>query len=362
MKRIAGLTFLATLVLASGCVRIEQHVRVRPDAKADTGFALRLPLPMGAMVGQMLDQQLAGVKADLPEGLSFDKREENGETVLELRVPAELVPPPMASLYKVTTRDRLLTRTYSLSIDPKALNPREFLRFGQAPQTPRAPSPAVIPAQLDLGSIPGLESPEGLQGLLQGLGGLLGGQGGGGLDPQALLAQVEMATYVHMPGRLLSTNGERVDTCTAKWLMEPKQPGEVVTFAGGAMTAESEAGNSPTIDELARRLTEGHGLSVSADDLVGLAARRLIPNPEVSGDEKPLLDVDLYSELVSLAVGLDQLVGPERTPVVMDRLGLLVDQPGLAAATKAAKRLPRLREQPAPRELAVDVAVQLLTE
>jgi hypothetical protein len=144
--------------------------------------------------------------------------------------------------------------------------------------------------------------------------------------------------------------------------MEPKQPGEVVTLAGGPMTAESEAGNSPTINELTRRLAEGHGLSVSADDLVGLAIRRLIPNPEVSGDEKPVLDVDLYSELVSLAMGLDQLVGPERTPVVMDRLGLLVDQPGLAAATKAAKRLPRLREQPAPRELALDVAVQLLTE
>ena len=364
MKRASGLVVLVAAVALSGCVKVEHHVTVRPDAKTNAGFAVRLPASMGMMLGQMLDQQLSGAKAGMPEGLGLEKREENGETVLEVKIPAELLPPPMKSLYKVATRDRLLTRRYRLSIDPKALSPRELLRMGQALQAPDAPGPMVRPAQLNLGPLGGLDlqSPEGLQKALGMLGDLFGGQAQGGFDPQAVLAQVEMSTYVHMPGRLVRTNGEKVDDSTAKWIMEPKRTGEIITFAGDALTAESEAGAGARMDDLVRRLTEGHGLQVSADGLADLALRKLIPNPEVGADEKPVVDADLYSELVSLATGLDATMGLERTPIVMDRLGLLVDQPSLSAATRAAKRLPRLREKAAPAELSLDSVVEALTQ
>jgi hypothetical protein len=215
-----------------------------------------------------------------------------------------------------------------------------------------------MPAQFSLPGLGGLDlqSPEGLQKALGMLGDFLGGQSQGGPDPQALLSQVEFATYVHMPGRLTRTSGERVDAGTAKWIMEPKQTGEVISFAGDPLTAESEAGNSPRIDDLARRL------EVSADGLADLAARRLIPNPEVGEGEEPIVDSDLYGQLAALAMGLDAMVGAQSTPVVMDRLGLLVDQPSLSAATKAAKRLPRLREQAAPDELPLDAVVRVLAE
>jgi len=361
MRRALGLVVLVASVALSGCVKVEHHVTVRPDAKANTGFVLRLPASMG-MIGQMLSQQLPGPQAGMPEGLEFGKREDDGETVLEVKIPAELLPPPMASLYKVTTSDRLLTRHYDLSIDPKALSPSELLRMGQALPEPGT-GPAVSFTQLNLGGLGGLDlqSPEGLQKALGMLGDLFGGQAPGGLNLQSMLSQVEMSTYVHMPGRLISTSGERVDASTAKWLMEPRTTGEVITFAGDALTAESEGGNG-RMDDLARRLTEGHGLQVSGDALVDLALRKLLPNPEVPADDKPVLDADLYSELVTLAMGLDVTVGAERTPIVMDRLGLLVDQPSLSAATKAAKRLPRLREQPSPAELSVDEMVEALTQ
>ncbi|MBM3472985.1 MAG: hypothetical protein FJX75_06960 [Armatimonadetes bacterium] len=361
MKRAVGLAILVGSVALSGCVKVEHHVTVRPDAKANTGFVLRLPATMG-MIGQMLSQQLPGPQAGLPEGLEFGKREENGETVLEVKIPAELLPPPMASLYKVTTHERLLTKRYELSIDPKALSPSELLRMGQALQVPSS-GPAVSFTQLNLGGLGGLDlqSPEGLQKALGMLGDLFGGQAPGGLNMQSMLSQVQMSTHVHMPGRLMRTNGERVDASTAKWLMEPKQTGEVITFAGEALTAESEAGGART-DDLVRRLTEGHGLQVTADGVLDLALRKLVPNPEVDAEDKPVVDADLYSELVTLATGLDATVGAERTPIVMDRLGLLVDQPSLSAATRAAKRLPRLREQPAPGELSVDAMVEALTQ
>jgi hypothetical protein len=361
MRRALGLVVLAASVALSGCVKVEHHVTVRPDAKANAGFVLRLPATMG-MIDQMLSQQLPGPQAGLPEGLEFGKREENGETLLEVKIPAELLPPPMASLYKVDTRDRLLTRQYRLSIDPKALSPSELLRMGQALQAPSA-GPAVSFTQLNLGGLGGLDlqSPEGLQKALGMLGDLFGGQVAGGPNPQALLSQVEMSTYVHMPGRLMRANGARVDDSTAKWLMEPKQTGEVVTFAGDALTAESRVGNG-RMDDLVRQLTEGHGLQIAGEALLDLTLRKLIPDPEVAADEKPVVDADLYSELVTLATGLDATVGPERTPIVMDRLGLLVDQPSLSGATRAAKRLPRLREQPSPAELSVDAMVEALTQ
>ena len=361
MRRVVCLLALVAVVGLCGCVKVEQHVTVRPDAKADAGFALRLPAAMGAMVGQLVGQPSgSSASANLPPGLELGQRDEGGETVLEVKLPAELLPPPMKSLYRVTTRERLLTKTYRLSIDPKAMNPRELIRMGQALQTPRATRPTIMPAQFSLPGLGGLDltSPEGLQEALGMLGGLLGGQGG---DVQGLLGQIEIATYVHMPGRLARTNGEQVDASTAKWAMEPKQTGEIITFAGDPLAAESEAGNSPRIDELARRLTEGHGLTVSTEDLLGLAARRLIPNPEVGQDEQPLVDADLYGQLAALAMGLDQTVGPQGTTAVMDRLGLLVDQPSLAQATKAAKRVPRLREHTAPAELPLDAVVEVLT-
>jgi len=354
MRQALCLLALATAVGMTGCVKVEQHVTVRPDAKTDAAFALRLPALMGAMVDGLLNQQTGGATASLPPGLEIGQREENGELVLEVKLPAELLPPPMRSLYKVTTSDRLLTRSYRLSIDPKAMTPSELLRMGQALELPRDDRPTVRLTQF---SLPGLgdldlQSPEGLQKALGTLGDLLGGPGANG---QGLLEQVELATYVHMPGRLTRTTGLRVDDRTAKWIMEPKRAGEVVTFAGDPLTAESEAGSSPRIDDLARRL------SLSVDDLVGLASRRLIPNPEVGEGEEPIVDADLYGQLATLALGLDATVGPGSTPVVMDRLGLLVDQPSLAAATKAAKRLPRLREHSAPTELPPAAVVDVLT-
>ena len=357
MRRVLGPMAIVLLGAASGCVKVEQHVTVRPDAKTDAAFALRLPAALAFAAGQLLDQQLGDATASLPPGLEIGKRQEDGDAVLHVKLPSELLPPPMKSLYRVTTRERLLTRTYRLTIDPKAMNPRELLRMSQTLAPPRDGRPTIMPAQFSIPGLGGLDlgSLEGLQDALGRLGTLVGGQDG-------LLEQVEVATYVHMPGRLTKTSGERIDDSTAKWIMEPKTAGEIVTFAGDPLTAESEGGNSPRIDELARRLTEGHGVKASSADLADLAARRLVPNPEVGEGEAPVVDADLYAQLAALALGLDATVGAARTPLAMDRLGLLVEQPSLAAATKAAKRLPRLREHAAPAELPVEAVVEALTQ
>jgi len=342
---LLSLTVLIVLVVAPGCMKAEQHLYVQPDGGADLGFALRMPPPLGPMLSGMIQGQMPEAK-DLPAGADFKVTQEGLDTVLAIRLPGDAIP-KHDEIFGVKRDTRLLSSTYRLDLDPNKLREMgEALKLSA--EAPADPSSARF-VQFG-GGMPDLGD---MGGMMEGLGDLLGGVLGGGegmpsipgMDMAEMLTQVEMAIFVHMPGRLTETNGEQVDESTAKWTLdlEALSAGDELP----SVKASSEGAIPSTMLDLSKRLNEYHGLDVSPEALGDIVMRGLLPNPEVDANDqgKTPIDTHLIGELVTLTVGLDGTVGSESTSDVMDALGLLTDDPSLSSATKAAKRIPKLRER-----------------
>jgi hypothetical protein len=260
----------------------------------------------------------------------------------------------------VKMETRALSTRYALTIDPQQASPLTSMKLLYEPNGSRV-SPRL--ASLDPQSVREMEAqlPEGLQEQLKGLGGLLGGGGLEGLkldnlDPQALLQEMQPALVVHMPGRLVATNGEQVDEWTARWRLDPAKLME----GPPKMTVCSELPDPATVAGLAQRL--GSHLDREADPtaLSELVYRGLVPNPVVEERHPERLDVGIYGALFSLATGLDEVIGPDKCGEVMRALGLVQDEPELWVAMRAAKRLPQLRETAGPAEMSVQDLAKLL--
>jgi hypothetical protein len=114
------------------------------------------------------------------------------------------------------------------------------------------------------------------------------------------------------------------------------------------------------VAHLAERLTLHLGQEVAPELVADLVTRGLLPDPEVEDRSKAVLDLSVYGTLLTLAAGLDELIGAEKTDAVIEALGLIGEEPSLAEATKAAKRVPALAEVSEVRELSTEELVRRL--
>jgi len=353
-NRILWLVFIAAgLVLEAGCAKMETHVYVLPQADTEMGLAFRLPAPLAAMLAGATGGQKPA-EGQLPPGVVFTERDEGLEHVWELRLSGPMN--PSRAVCQLSKADRLLSTTYDLAVDPRIANP--FGSFGEAPGN----SPASM-AFAALG-IEGLEQteakpPEDLKGALEGLEGPLGGMlpAMGDLDLGQLMAQVQLALYAHLPGRLTGTNGEQADDSTARWVFTP----ETLMEGPRRFTAVSELPELSMIEDIVTRLNAHHGTDVTPDKMASIVQRGLVPNPVVEDRETATVDLHLYGELVIAATGLEGVVGPEKAEAVMRALELLQPEPSLARATRAAKRLPELQECEDLADLSVEEIAGILS-
>ena len=321
VRMLLSLTVLVVLAVAPGCMKAEQHLYVQPDGGADLGFGLRMPPPLGPMLSGMMQGQMPEAE-DMPPGADIKVTQEGLDTVVAIRLPGDAIP-KHDEIFGIQRDTRLLSSTYRIDLDPNKLREMgEALKLSaEAPTEPNAARFIQFG-----GGIPDLGD---MGGMMEGLGDLLGGVLGGGegmpsipgMDMTEMLAQVEMAIFVHMPGRLIETNGEQVDESTAKWALDLK-----ALSAGDelpSVEASSEGAIPSIMLDLSTRLNEHHGLDVSPEALGDIVMRGLLPNPEVeAGDQgKTPVDTHLIGELVTVAVGLDEAVGSESTPDVMAALG-----------------------------------------
>ncbi len=172
--------------------------------------------------------------------------------------------------------------------------------------------------------------------------------------------QIQMSIIVHMPGRLTDSNGEQIDESSAKWGLD------IEALSSGAelpaIKAASEGAIPAIMEELSATLGAHHHVDVSPEALGDIVMRGVLPNPEVSLDEQGEIPIDthLYGELVTVVMGLDEAVGSESTSDVLGALSLLDDEPSLSRATKAAKRVPKLKTQDLT-DLSVEDIAGLLT-
>jgi hypothetical protein len=157
---------------------------------------------------------------------------------------------------------------------------------------------------------------------------------------------------------LTETNGERVDVSTARWTFGP----EAFIEGPKRFTAASELAEMPMIEDIVKRLNTHHGTDVSPEAMAEIVQRSLVPNPVVEDRSQAAVDLHLYGELVTAVTGLEAAVGPEKAEAVMRALDLLQAEPSLARATRAAKRLPQLRERADLDDLTAEQIANILSE
>jgi len=366
-RTLAGPLLALLLTTMTGCVSIEQHIWVTPEAQAEMGIALRLGPPIGGMLG--------GLAGNLPPGVPVEIHQDGMETVMQVRSPGPLPVPP-GDVLSIDRATRLLSSSYSIELDAAKVQAMgEQFREQMGPGM-RMPEPPPVEAEagadaakagtIEFAQFEGMPDLGGLdlEAILEGLGGLFGGQMPNmeGMNPQAMLKGLVPSLVVHMPGRITATNGEQIDESSARWVFD------IEALAGGQpippMTAESEWPVESVMVELAARLAEHHEVHVPPEVVSDIVSRGLLPNPEVAPEDQGLgtLDTHLYGELVTVIVALDETVGSESTPDILDSLGLLGDDASLAAATQAAKRIPALREHDTLTDLTVEDIAGILRE
>ncbi len=347
---------LLGLLLTAGCAKVETHVYLQPTGDTDTGFAFRLPTPLAAMLtGFLQGAQPAPEQGQLPPGVEFSERDEGFEHVWELRMSGPMNPSRL--MCQASKVQKLLSTTYELAIDPRNANP--LGSFGEE----RNGSPAdLMIAALGVEGLGGEEakSPEDLKETLEGLKGQFGGMmpAVGEFDIGELMQRIQPTLYAHLPGRLTETNGERVDDSTARWSFTP----QTLIEGPKRFTAASELPETPMIEDIVTRLNTYHGTDVTPEQMAEIVQRRLVPNPVVEDRSKAVVDLHLYGELITAATGLEAAVGPEKAEAVMRALELLQAEPSLARATRAAKRLPQLRERADLADLTAEEIARILSE
>jgi len=350
---VLGLLSLVVAVV-SGCAKLELHATVKPDASTDMAVQARVAMPLAFLINQAIGARGLGGQSMLPN-LKTTERDEGVDHVWELSLPGALL--STTGLCEVTAEQRALSTRYCLIIDPQRLNP---LASAMTEQPGIRPASAVLSGR-EWRVAPALETqlPGDLTDKLGQLKDMLGALGI--LKPESmtfegLMKELQPAFYAHMPGRLVETNGEQVDEWTARWQFDPASLEQGLA----ALTACSGLPDAKTLDGLARRLGSHLQREVDPVVLTELVFRRLLPDPVVEVRNQAQLDVHLYGTMFALVTGLDEVVGPEKTDAVVKALGLTGDEPDLWLATRAAKRLPEVRESEHPAEMSVEDLARLL--
>jgi hypothetical protein len=355
--RIVWLILLAVgVALMSGCAKVETHVYVQPQGDTEMAFAFRLPGALAAMLtGALEGAPPPPQEGQLPPGIDFSERDEGAEHVWELRMSGPMNPSHL--MCRVSMADRLLTTSYDLAIDPRNANP--FGALGE--EGGKSPAGLAI-AALGIEGVTGADadSPKEMGEVLEGLKERFGGTmpAAGEMDVGKLMEQIQPALYAHLPGCLTETNGERVDDTTARWAFTPE------SLMGGPkrLTASSELPEMAMIGDLVTRLNAHHGTDVTPEKMAEIVQRGLVPNPVVEDRGEAVVDSHLYGELVIAVTGLEAAVGSEKAEAVLRALDLLQPEPSLARATRAAKRLPRLREREDAANLTADEIAAILSD
>ena len=350
---VLGLACL-TVAVVSGCARLELHATVKPDASTDMAVQARVAMPLAFLINQAMGARGLGGQSILPD-LKVTERDEGVDHVWELSLPGTVL--TTTGLCQVTAEQRALGTHYCLVIDPQRLNP---LASAMTEQPGVRPASAVLSGR-EWQVAPALETqlPGDLADKLGQLKDMLGALGilkPENMSPEGLMKELQPAFYAHMPGRLIETNGERVDEWTARWQFDPASLGQGLA----AMTARSELPDAKTLEGLAGRLGAHLQREVDPVALTELVFRRLLPDPVVEVRNQAQLDVHIYGTMFTLVSGLDEIVGPEKSDAVVKALGLTGDEPDLWLATRAAKRLPELRESERPAEMSVEDLARLL--
>ena len=231
-RTLAGPLLALLLTTMTGCVSIEQHIWVTPEAQAEMGIALRMGPPIGGMLG--------GLAGNLPPGVPLEIHQEGMETVLQVRTPGPMPAPP-GDILKIDRATRLLSSSYIIELDAakvQAMGEQFKEQMGPGMRMPEMPpveaqdgGETAKTGTVEFAQFEGMPDIVGLDlgAILEGLGGLFGGQMPNmeGMDPQAMLKGLVPSLVVHMPGRITATNGEQISESSPRWVFD------IEAMAGG---------------------------------------------------------------------------------------------------------------------------------
>jgi len=316
-KMLLAVGLLVLVATSLGCFKMDLQVTLKPDLGMDVGMQMVMPLKMGAQMEAPDLKDMGGM-----ENVKVQE----------------------------TDKERIISGS-------RALGPDEQL--GAEEEAQMEMMRQKVPHRLSTYYVFVMELPAG-----EGEGAKEPPSGEGAADDEesaaameammeGMLSSFKFDLTVHMPGRIVSTSGTRVDDNTVRFSLTMQ---DLNSDTRPRLTAISRLPNYTNLGRLSDQMIAAGGEYFTAARMVEYLNCGLLPDPPTEIDAKDKLGTADYAALAELIAVLDDQLAPGLTEAVIAKLGLNKDrvEPSRIRKAREAVRDADLRT------LAVDAVLKAL--